>query len=202
MFFSPSPMTHSPMPIARLLLQPSTFCAAAVLDFIPHDLPGQYLDDPTAHLAYSTALAWLALYDRWRERFLASRLAGLVARHCDPPSAPRNHQPILYPVRAWQESSIWRCKRRAVVSELQTNASEWVSAQSSHVLKRSGTPGWQVSGRSMGIRSCTHVTIGIPAAWHWENRLPSFGYNSQLPSSIKSMSSCEIVCFNRHQSAG
>ena len=34
-----------------------------MLDFIPHDLPGQYLDDSTAHLAYSTALAWLALYD-------------------------------------------------------------------------------------------------------------------------------------------
>jgi glycosyltransferase involved in cell wall biosynthesis len=62
-FFSPSPMTHSPMPIARLLLQPGTFCAAVVLDFIPHDLPGQYLDDPTAHIAYSTALAWLARYD-------------------------------------------------------------------------------------------------------------------------------------------
>ena len=63
MFFSPSPMTHSPMPIARLLLQPSTFCAAVVLDFIPHDLPEQYLGDPTARLAYNTALAWLALYD-------------------------------------------------------------------------------------------------------------------------------------------
>jgi glycosyltransferase involved in cell wall biosynthesis len=62
-FFSPSPMTHSPMPIARLLLQPGTFCAAVVLDFIPHDLPGQYLDDPTAHVAYSIALAWLARYD-------------------------------------------------------------------------------------------------------------------------------------------
>jgi glycosyltransferase involved in cell wall biosynthesis len=62
-FFSPSPMTHSPMPIARLLLQPDTLCAAVVLDFIPQDLPGQYLDNPTARLAYTTALAWLARYD-------------------------------------------------------------------------------------------------------------------------------------------
>jgi glycosyltransferase involved in cell wall biosynthesis len=51
------------MPIARLLLQPDTLCAAVVLDFIPHDLPGRYLGDPTARLAYTTALAWLARYD-------------------------------------------------------------------------------------------------------------------------------------------
>ena len=53
--------------------------------------------------------------------------------------------------------------------------------------------------RSMGIKSYTHVTIGIPAAWHWENKSPSFGYNAQQPSSIKSMSSCEIDFLKFHQ---
>jgi glycosyltransferase involved in cell wall biosynthesis len=51
------------MPVARLLLQPGTFRAAVVPDFIPHDLPEQYLHDATAHLAYITALAWLPRYD-------------------------------------------------------------------------------------------------------------------------------------------
>ena len=57
-------MTHSPIPVARLLLQPSTVLRGGRARFLPlHDLPGQYLKDSTAHLAHSTALAWLALYD-------------------------------------------------------------------------------------------------------------------------------------------
>ncbi|GAN76376.1 glycosyl transferase [Acidisphaera rubrifaciens HS-AP3] len=59
---SPSPMTHSSLPLARALRR-SPFSAAIVYDFIPIDHQARYLADPTDATAYLARLAWLKDHD-------------------------------------------------------------------------------------------------------------------------------------------
>jgi glycosyltransferase involved in cell wall biosynthesis len=62
-FVQLSPMTHSPIRVARLL-ECGTGCNAAVVyDFIPHDLPHWYLQDRAVRLSYYNCLCWLKTYD-------------------------------------------------------------------------------------------------------------------------------------------
>lgn len=86
-FLSPSPMTHSPLPMARLLMRPDVRCAAIVYDFIPHDEPQRYLASETARLGYATCLAWLRRFDHFMpiSRYTSQRLQDLLdveARRC------------------------------------------------------------------------------------------------------------------------
>ena len=62
-FVSPSPMTHDPLFIARLLDQHRAFKAAVIYDFIPHDIPDRYLVDKSFRHAYFTRMRWLSRYD-------------------------------------------------------------------------------------------------------------------------------------------
>lgn len=79
-FLSPSPMTHSPLPMARLLMRPDVRCAAIVYDFIPHDEPQRYLASETARLGYATCLAWLRRFDHFMpiSRYTSQRLQDLL----------------------------------------------------------------------------------------------------------------------------
>ncbi len=61
-FIEPSPMTHDPLFVARLLGDSEIFSAAVVYDFIPFDAPERYLTRTETRLAYHTALAWLRRY--------------------------------------------------------------------------------------------------------------------------------------------
>lgn len=86
-FLSTSPMTHSPLPMARLLMRPDVRCAAIVYDFIPHDKPQQYLSSATARIGYATCLAWLRRFDHFMpiSRYTSQRLqelADVEARRC------------------------------------------------------------------------------------------------------------------------
>ena len=47
-FLSTSPMTHSPLPMARLLMRPDVRRVALAYDFIPYDRPEQYLSSEVA----------------------------------------------------------------------------------------------------------------------------------------------------------
>lgn len=86
-FLSASPMTHSPLPMARLLMRPDVRCAAIVYDFIPYDEPQRYLSSEAARLGYATCLAWLRRFDHFMpiSRYTAQRLQTLLdveARRC------------------------------------------------------------------------------------------------------------------------
>lgn len=86
-FLSPSPMTHSPLPMARLLMRPDVRCAAIVYDFIPHDEQQRYLASETARIGYATCLAWLRRFDHFMpiSRYTSQRLQDLLdvdARRC------------------------------------------------------------------------------------------------------------------------
>ncbi len=59
----PSPMTHDPLFVARLLAHPGVPCATVVHDFIPHDEPDRYLGTPDRRLAHDAALQFLPRYD-------------------------------------------------------------------------------------------------------------------------------------------
>lgn len=63
LFLSLSPMTHEPLRVAPLLTQSGRPRAAIVYDFIPHDMPGVYLQSGSSRLDYYSRLAWLAAYD-------------------------------------------------------------------------------------------------------------------------------------------
>jgi glycosyltransferase involved in cell wall biosynthesis len=62
-FVSPSPMTHDPLFVARLLHDPRPLKATVVYDFIPLEFPDRYLAEPAARHAYYTCLRWLSRYD-------------------------------------------------------------------------------------------------------------------------------------------
>lgn len=64
-FLSTSPMTHSPLPMAQLLIRPDFKRAALVYDFIPHDMPGQYLASQKARISYEICLTWLRRFDHF-----------------------------------------------------------------------------------------------------------------------------------------
>lgn len=64
-FLSTSPMTHSPLPMARLLMRPDVRRVALAYDFIPYDRPEQYLSSEVARLSYATYLAWLRRFDHY-----------------------------------------------------------------------------------------------------------------------------------------
>ena len=65
-FIQLSPMTHSPLKIARFLTRKTECSATIVYDFIPYDMPGHYLNDPAERLNYQICLSWLAEYDAFR----------------------------------------------------------------------------------------------------------------------------------------
>ena len=62
-FIQLSPMTHSPIHVARLLERGTGCNASIVYDFIPHELPAVYLKCRTARLAYYNCMSWLKAYD-------------------------------------------------------------------------------------------------------------------------------------------
>lgn len=74
-FIEPSPMTHDPLFVARLLAEADLFAAAVVHDFIPYDAPEHYLSRRGARVAYATSLAWLGRY-----RLFLANSAGTAAR--------------------------------------------------------------------------------------------------------------------------
>ncbi len=80
-FLSPSPMTHSPLPFARLMMRDEIFRAAVVYDFIPHDVPQRYLASHAARLSYATCLAWLRRFDHFFpiSAYTAHRLRDLLS---------------------------------------------------------------------------------------------------------------------------
>jgi glycosyltransferase involved in cell wall biosynthesis len=61
-FVEPSPMTHDPLFVARLIAHPRVLSAAVVYDFIPLREPERYLAATGARISYHVALAWLARY--------------------------------------------------------------------------------------------------------------------------------------------
>ena len=61
-FVSSSPMTHDPLPVARLVCTPGVIAAAIVHDFIPHEMPQCYLAEPCSRVGYANCLAWLSRY--------------------------------------------------------------------------------------------------------------------------------------------
>lgn len=63
LFLDLSPMTHDRLRVAPLLTQSGRPRAAIVYDFIPHDMPGVYLQSTSSRLDYYSRLAWLAAYD-------------------------------------------------------------------------------------------------------------------------------------------
>lgn len=63
LFLSLSPMTHSPLRIAPLLMQSGRQRAAIIYDFIPHEMPEAYLPSTSDRLDYYSRLAWLGAYD-------------------------------------------------------------------------------------------------------------------------------------------
>ena len=65
LFLCLSPMTHSPILTAKLLLNPNIKTAAIVHDFIPHFEPGRYLSKRSARDNYYTALKWLSRYNHF-----------------------------------------------------------------------------------------------------------------------------------------
>ena len=62
-FVSPSPMTHDPLFVARLLDDPRLLRATVIYDFIPYEIPERYLSNPELRHAYYTCLRWLSRYD-------------------------------------------------------------------------------------------------------------------------------------------
>jgi glycosyltransferase involved in cell wall biosynthesis len=62
-FVSPSPMTHDPLFVARLLLDPRLLKTAVIYDFIPYELPHRYLTQSEQRHEYYTCLRWLSRYD-------------------------------------------------------------------------------------------------------------------------------------------
>ncbi|MBK8210549.1 MAG: glycosyltransferase [Rhodospirillales bacterium] len=86
-FLSTSPMTHSPLPLARLLMRPDIPRAAIVYDFIPHDMPQQYLSSQKARISYTTCLTWLRRFDHYFpiSHYTSTRLQELLnvdSRRC------------------------------------------------------------------------------------------------------------------------
>ncbi len=61
-FIAPSPMTHDPLFVGRLVAHPAVFTAAIVHDLIPLALPARYLATTERRLSYHVSLAWLARY--------------------------------------------------------------------------------------------------------------------------------------------
>jgi glycosyltransferase involved in cell wall biosynthesis len=62
-FVSPSPMTHDPLFVARLLDDARPLKAAVVYDFIPYEFPDRYLTQPKVRFEYFVCLKWLRRYD-------------------------------------------------------------------------------------------------------------------------------------------
>ena len=62
-FLQPSPMTHDPLWVARLLADSQVPSLALVYDFIPHDYPQHYLGDALTRVRYHACLVSLRLYD-------------------------------------------------------------------------------------------------------------------------------------------
>lgn len=62
-FLQLSPMTHTPLNIARLAQFDVPVRATVVYDFIPYDLPSQYLSCPEERRQYLERLAWLSDYN-------------------------------------------------------------------------------------------------------------------------------------------
>jgi glycosyltransferase involved in cell wall biosynthesis len=62
-FIQLSPMTHSPIHVARLLERGIGCSASVVYDFIPHEFPKTYLKDQFARLRYYNCMSWLKAYD-------------------------------------------------------------------------------------------------------------------------------------------
>ena len=73
-------MTHSPLPMARLLMRPDVRRAAIIYDFIPHDWPQQYLSSQNERIAYATCLTWLRRFDHFLpiSRYTSERLQELL----------------------------------------------------------------------------------------------------------------------------
>lgn len=62
-FVQLSPMTHSPMPAASVLVKPKLVKAAVVYDFIPDQDPTRYFPTASLRIAYELARLWLEEYD-------------------------------------------------------------------------------------------------------------------------------------------
>jgi glycosyltransferase involved in cell wall biosynthesis len=79
-FLSTSPMTHSPLPLARLMMRDDIFRAAIIYDFIPHDMPQRYLASEAARVSYATCLAWLRRFHHFFpiSEHTAQRLSDLL----------------------------------------------------------------------------------------------------------------------------
>ncbi len=79
-FLQLSPMTHDPLFVGRLLMDPAIPCAAVVYDFIPLDHPAHYLATNSARIDYHVRLRWLARYDRFLpiSADAARRMQGLL----------------------------------------------------------------------------------------------------------------------------
>ncbi len=86
-FLQPSPMTHSPLHIARLVAQLSRRRIAIVYDFIPMDLPADYLSSEVRKFDYELCLRWLSQYDiylaisAYTKQCLQERLGSQIAAH-------------------------------------------------------------------------------------------------------------------------
>lgn len=76
---SSSPMTHSPLAVARLV-QRGIFRAALVYDFIPHDFADRYLPDIGSATEYASRLVWLKDYDHFYpiSEYTSNRLQSLL----------------------------------------------------------------------------------------------------------------------------
>lgn len=77
-FFEPSPMTHDPDPIERLLNHPKVFSTTFVHDFIPYDFPD--FQSVAELRSYERRLRALALYDEHfaNSAYTAQRLQEIV----------------------------------------------------------------------------------------------------------------------------
>lgn len=142
-FLQPSPMTHDPLWVARLLADPSVPSIALVYDFIPHDFPQRYLTNAATRVHYYASLASLRLYDGLLAISEATRLqleswvahrASLVAvtgvalrpsmlpQH-NPPPTRRALQRILVPSgEDWRKNPEIAVRAHAMATALQSQA--------------------------------------------------------------------------------
>ncbi len=142
-FLQPSPMTHDPLWIARLLADPSVPAVALVYDFIPHDYPQHYLTNAITRVRYYASLAALRLYDALLPISEATRLqlenwvahraalvavtgvslrAAMLAQNI-PPDAPRCLRRILVPSgEDWRKNPDIAVRAHAASTMLQSSA--------------------------------------------------------------------------------
>ena len=62
-FVAPSPMTHDPLFVARLLDHPQILTVAVLYDFLPGAESDQYESEPAARVDYALSKYWLSRFD-------------------------------------------------------------------------------------------------------------------------------------------